>query len=80
VVAVFAAIGSYNEFLEPLVYLTRESTFTMSLGLSFFQGLYGTQLQYMVPMSLVALLPVAVAFFAAQGVFRRGVVLAGGRP
>ena len=78
-VAVFAAIGSYNEFLEPLVYLTRESTFTMSLGLSFFQGLYGTQLHYLLPMSLVGLAPVAVAFFAAQRVIQRGIVTTGGR-
>ena len=78
-VAVFAGIGSYNEFLEPLVYLTRESSFTMSLGLSFFQGLYGTQLHYLLPMSLVGLAPVAIAFFAAQRVIQRGIVTTGGR-
>jgi multiple sugar transport system permease protein len=78
-VAVFAGIGAYNEFLQPLVYLTRESTFTMSLGLSFFQGLYGTQLHYLLPMSLVGLAPVAVAFFAAQRVIQRGIVTTGGR-
>lgn len=78
-VAVFAGIGSFNEFLEPLVYLTRESTFTMSLGLAFFQGLHGTQLHYLIPMSLVALLPVAVVFFAAQRVIQRGIVTSGGR-
>lgn len=78
-VAVFAGIGSFNEFLEPLVYLTRESTFTMSLGLAFFQGLHGTQYQYLIPMSLVALVPVAVLFFAAQNVIQRGIVTAGGR-
>lgn len=79
VVAVFAGIGSFNEFLEPLVYLTREPSFTMSLGLSFFQGLYGTQLQYIIPMSLVALLPVGLAFFAAQRAIQRGIVTTGGR-
>jgi len=78
-VALFAGIGSYNQFLEPLVYLTRESTFTMPLGLAFFQGLYGTQLQYLIPMSLLALAPVAVAFFAAQRVIQRGIVTTGGR-
>jgi multiple sugar transport system permease protein len=78
-VALFAGIGAYNEFLEPLVYLTRESTFTMSLGLSFFQGLYGTQLHYLIPMSLVGLAPVAIAFFAAQRVIQRGIVTTGGR-
>ena len=78
-VAVFAGIGSYNEFLEPLVYLTRESSFTMSLGLSFFQGLYGTQLQYLLPMLLVGLAPIAVAFFAAQRLIQRGIVTTGGR-
>jgi ABC-type glycerol-3-phosphate transport system permease component len=78
-VALFAGIGSYNQFLEPLVYLTRESTFTMPLGLAFFQGLHGTQLQYLIPMALVALAPVAVVFFAAQRVIQSGIVTTGGR-
>lgn len=78
-VAVFAAIGSFNEFLEPLVYLSREASFTMSLGLSFFQGLYGTQVHYLIPMSLVALVPVGVAFFVAQRAIQRGIVTTGGR-
>lgn len=78
-VAVFAAIGSYNEFLEPLVYLSRESSFTMSLGLSFFQGLYGTQIHYLVSMSLLGLVPVGVVFFVAQRAIQRGIVTVGGR-
>lgn len=79
VVAVFAAVGAYNEFLEPLVYLTRESTFTVSLGLAFFDGLYVSQPQYVIPVSLVALLPAGLAFFLAQRALQRGIVTTGGR-
>jgi len=77
-VAVFAAIASYNEFLEPLVYLTRESSFTMQLGLAFFQGIFGTQLQYLLPMALVGLAPIAVLFFVAQRAIQQGIVTTGG--
>ena len=61
-VAVFAFIGAWNDFLGPLVYLSTNAKFTLSLGLSLFQGIYFTQLHYLMPMSLVALLPVLILF------------------
>ena len=77
VVGVFAFIGAWNDFLGPLIYLSTNDKFTLSLGLSLFQGLYYTQLQYLMPMSLVALLPVLVIYFAAQRYFVQGIVTTG---
>jgi multiple sugar transport system permease protein len=73
-VAVFAFIGNWNDFLGPLVYLSSASKFTVSLGLSLFQGIYFTQTHYLVPMSLVALLPVILLFLFAQRYFIQGIV------
>jgi multiple sugar transport system permease protein len=73
-VAIFAFIGSWNDFLNPLIYLNTTSKFTLSLGLSLFQGLYYTQFQYLMPMTLVALLPVLLLFLFAQRYLIDGIV------
>ncbi|MEZ4646068.1 MAG: carbohydrate ABC transporter permease [Chloroflexota bacterium] len=76
-VAVFSFIGSWNDFLGPLIYLSSTSKFTLSLGLSLFHGLFYTQLQYLMPMSLVALLPVLLLFVVAQRYVVQGIVTTG---
>jgi ABC-type glycerol-3-phosphate transport system permease component len=76
-VAVFAFIATWNDFLGPLVYLSTTDRFTLSLGLSLFHGLHYTQLHLLMPMSLVALLPVLVLFMFAQRYFVRGIVTTG---
>jgi multiple sugar transport system permease protein len=73
-VAIFSFIGSWNDFIGPLLYLNTTSKFTVSLGLSLFHGLYYSQLEYLMPMSLVALLPVLVLFIFAQKYFVAGIV------
>ena len=73
-VAIFSFIGSWNDFIGPLLYLNTTSKFTLSLGLSLFHGLYFTQLEYLMPMSLVALLPVLIMFLFAQKYFVAGIV------
>jgi multiple sugar transport system permease protein len=72
--AVFAFIASWNEFLNPLIYLSTNDRFTLSLGLSLFNGLFYTQLQYLMPMSLVALTPIIIVFLIAQRHLVQGVV------
>jgi multiple sugar transport system permease protein len=73
-VAVFSFIGSWNDFIGPLLYLNTTSKFTLSLGLSLFHGLYYSQLEYLMPMSLIALLPVLLLFLFAQKYFVAGIV------
>lgn len=77
-VAVFAFIGAWNDFLLPLIYLSTNSKFTLALGLAQFEGLFYNQLEYLMPMSLVALLPVLVLFFVAQRYLIDGLVVTGG--
>ena len=77
--AVFAFIGAWNDFLGPLVYLNTNEKFTLSLGLALFQGTHYTQLHYLMPMSLVALLPVTILFLLAQRYFVQGIVTTGFR-
>jgi ABC-type glycerol-3-phosphate transport system permease component len=76
-VAVFAFVASWNDFLGPLIYLSSTDKYTVALGLSLFQGMYYTQLHYLMPMALVALAPIVVLFLVAQRSFARGIVATG---
>jgi ABC-type glycerol-3-phosphate transport system permease component len=76
-VAVFAFVSTWNDFMGPLVYLSTNEKYTLSLGLAFFQGTHYTQLHLLMPMSLVALLPVLVLFLVAQRYFVQGIVTTG---
>lgn len=76
-VAVFAFIGSWNDFMGPLIYLSATADYTISLGLSLFHGLFYTQLQYLMPVSLVALIPVLLLFLVAQRTIVSGIITTG---
>jgi multiple sugar transport system permease protein len=78
-VAVFAFVGSWNDFMGPLLYLRSPDTFTISLGLAAFQGTYVSQLHYTLALSLVAVLPVVLVFAVAQRSIVQGVATGGWR-
>lgn len=78
-VGVFAFVGSWNDFLGPLLYLRTPDQFTMSLGLASFQSTYYNQLHFTLALSLVALLPVVVVFAIAQRHLVQGVTAGGWR-
>ena len=75
--AILAFAGAWNDFLGPLVYLSSNHRCTLSLGRSFFHGLYYSQLHYLMPMCWLALVPVLVVFLAAQRFFVQGIVTKG---
>ena len=78
-VAVFAFVGAWNDFLGPVVYLRSPDSFTLSLGLASFQGLYMNQVHHSVTLAALALVPPVVVFVLAQRVLVRGVAAAGMR-
>ena len=65
-------VWSWNEFLLPLVMLSREDLRTAPLGLAFFQGRYTTDLVGMAAAAVMVALPVVVLFIAAHRRFVRG--------
>lgn len=78
VVALFQFIASWNDFLGPLVYLTREKTYTLALGLQFFQSQHGgTQWNYLMAASSLIVLPIIVIYFFAQKALIEGISLTG---
>jgi multiple sugar transport system permease protein len=76
-VAIFSFIRTWNDFLEPLIYLHDEKLRTLALGLRGFQDLYKTDWTLLMAASTVIILPVLALFFAAQRYFIRGIHLTG---
>jgi multiple sugar transport system permease protein len=77
VVTIFTFLDNWNNYLEPLIFLTSPDKFTVALGLSTFRGLYSTQWHLLMAASTVMIVPVVVLFFVLQRYFVRGVVLTG---
>ena len=78
VVALFQFMGTWNDFLGPLIYLTDQEDFTLALGLQFFQSKSGgTQWHYLMAASTLVVLPVIVLFFLAQRTFIEGISMSG---
>lgn len=65
-VAVLAFLGTWHEFLAPLIYLSDIDRYPLSLGLRMYQALEGAWVNLLMAASLVAVVPVAVLFLLAQ--------------
>lgn len=78
VVALFTFMAVWNDFLGPLIYLLDQQTFTLSLGLQFYQSQHGgTQWNLLMAASTIVILPVIVLFFFTQKQFIQGIAVTG---
>ena len=76
-VLLFSFINAWNDFLQPLVYLSSESMFTLSLGLRTFLGMYNLEWHYMMAATVMVVAPVIVVFFIGQKYIVEGIVMSG---
>ena len=76
-VALFTFIGSWNDFLGPLIYLNDETRYTLSLGLQQFVSQHGAEWSMLMAASTVMTLPIVILFFFAQKTFIQGITLTG---
>jgi multiple sugar transport system permease protein len=80
VVALFHFLHSWNDFMGPLLYLTRKRTFTLALALQEYQSQHtGVQWQHLMAASAVTVLPIIILFFLAQKTFIQGIATTGGK-
>ncbi|SDD33299.1 multiple sugar transport system permease protein [Paenibacillus sp. UNCCL117] len=77
VVALFTFLGSWNDFMGPLIYLKSDTRFTLALGLQMFQGSYTAQWDLLMAASTVVILPCIVVFLIGQRYFLEGITLTG---
>jgi multiple sugar transport system permease protein len=78
IVAIYTFLGTWNDFLGPLIYLNSPANRTLSLSLNSFKGQYGTSdAQLLMAASVVCMLPCVLVFFAAQRYFVESVATTG---
>jgi len=77
-VGVFDFVDHWNDFFGPLIYLSNQDQYTLTVGLASFRDIYGnTQWNLLMADSLLATIPVVAIFFLFQRVFIQGVVVSG---
>jgi multiple sugar transport system permease protein len=75
--AIFTFMWSWNDLLDPLIYLRDLEQYTTTVGLAFFQGQFVGKWPEMMAGALVSIAPMIVIFVAAQQHFVRGIALSG---
>jgi alpha-1,4-digalacturonate transport system permease protein len=77
VLAIFSVMWRWNDFLWPLIVLSRSENFTLQLALNAFQGELTTQWNYLLAMTVITLLPVTAVFAFLQKHITTGIAAAG---
>ncbi len=77
--ALLSFVYHWQDFLDPLIYLSDFNTYPISLGLRMYQSMAGTWANLLMATSLIALIPVAIVFFLCEGHIMRGLGVIGRR-
>lgn len=75
--AIFTFLGSWEEFLWPLIITSSDVSRTIPVGLQFFSEQYGTNVHWQMAGALIAALPMLVVFFVLQRQIIEGIALTG---
>lgn len=77
VLAIFSVMWRWNDFLWPLIVLTRSELFTLQVGLAAFQGELNIQWHYVLAMTVLSLLPITLVFAFLQRFITTGIATTG---
>lgn len=77
VLTIFSVMWRWNDFLWPLIVLTKNEKFTLQVGLASFQGELNVQWHYILAMTVLTLLPVTLVFALLQRFITGGIAATG---
>lgn len=77
VITVLTFKDVWNEFLNPLLYLSEPSKYTVAVGLAYFNGQNTVQMNLLMAASVTMMLPIVILFLFAQRAFVEGISLTG---
>jgi ABC-type glycerol-3-phosphate transport system permease component len=77
IIAIFEFTGTWNWFLQPLIYLSKMETFPLALALSYLRATYRVLWSELMVVSFIAMLPPLILFFIAQKSYIQGIVMTG---
>ncbi|NYJ10755.1 multiple sugar transport system permease protein [Rhizobium leguminosarum] len=74
---IFTFVTTWNDFLGPMIYLTKTELKTVQIGLRMFISQYSAEYGLIMAASVVALIPVLVVFLVLQRFFVEGIASTG---
>jgi alpha-1,4-digalacturonate transport system permease protein len=77
VLAIFSVMWRWNDFLWPLIVLSRKEMYTLQVGLNAFSGELNVQWHYVLAMTVLSILPVALIFLFLQRFITAGIANTG---
>jgi alpha-1,4-digalacturonate transport system permease protein len=77
VLAIFSVMWRWNDFLWPLIVLSRKELYTLQVGLNIYSGELNVQWHYILAMTVVTMIPVVVVFVFLQRFITTGIASAG---
>ena len=75
--AIITFVNTWNDFLGPLIYLTRTELKTIQIGLRAFISQFSSEYGLIMAASVVALIPVLIVFLSLQRYFVQGIASSG---
>ena len=76
-VAIYAFLRAWNDFIGPLIYLTNNDTYTMSIGIQLIRSRLDPKWEVLMAAGVLMVLPVLIIFFLMQKYFIQGIALSG---
>ncbi|MEU4198104.1 carbohydrate ABC transporter permease [Kribbella sp. NPDC026611] len=73
VVAIFAFIGAWDDFLWPLIVLTDPNKYTLTVGLQYLSGTFTNNPRLIAAGTMIAFIPIVIVFATLQRFFFKGV-------
>jgi alpha-1,4-digalacturonate transport system permease protein len=77
VLTVFSVMWRWNDFLWPLIVISRERLFTLQLALARFRGELVTDWNYVLSMTVLSIVPIVLVFVFMQRYLVRGIASTG---
>ncbi|MBP7460352.1 MAG: carbohydrate ABC transporter permease, partial [Candidatus Delongbacteria bacterium] len=73
----FTFMGTWNDFLWPLIVMTREEKYTLPVALANLMGEHAQDTELVMAGAVIAVLPVIILFLALQKYYMKGLLMGG---
>lgn len=77
VLAIFSVVWRWNDFLWPLIVLSRKELYTLQVGLNVYAGELNVQWHFILAMTVVSMIPVVLIFVFLQRFITAGIAGSG---
>lgn len=70
--AIFTFVGAWSEFLWPSIVLSKQTMYTLPVGLTHLQSAFSANWRYIAAGSIISIIPILIVFLALQKYFIEG--------